>query len=140
MKKILLPVDGSARSKRTVEVVKQLYKPDECELILAKVIGAQLYLNSADEIKHNAEIAQPELDEIAAMLSGYQVSTQILLGSAPGPEIVEFAKEAAVDVIVMTRSSRGPLRKMGSVATYLVKNAGFLDIVVMREPREEVQS
>lgn len=140
MKKILLPVDGSARSKRTVEVVKQLYKPDECELILAKVIGAQLYLNSADEIKHNAEIAQPELDEIAAMLSGYQVSTQILLGSAPGPEIVEFAKEAGVDVIVMTRSSRGPLRKMGSVATYLVKNAGFLDIVVMREPREEVQS
>ena len=42
MKKVLLPVDGSARSKRTVEAVKQLYKPADCELIIAKVIGAQL--------------------------------------------------------------------------------------------------
>lgn len=137
MKKVLLPVDGSDRSKRTVEVVKQLYKPDECELIIAKVIGAQLYLNSTDEIKHNAEKAQPELDGVAAMLPGYQVSTQILLGSAPGPEIVEYAKEMKVDTILMTRSSRGPLRRMGSVAAYVVKNAGFVDIIVMREPKEE---
>ena len=137
MKKVLLPVDGSARSKRTVEAVKQLYKPAECELIIAKVIGAQLYLNSTDEIKHNAEKAQPELDGVAAMLPDYQVSTQILLGSAPGPEIVEFAKEVGVDTIVMTRSSRGPLRRMGSVAAYVVKNAGFLDLVVMREPHED---
>lgn len=137
MKKVLLPVDGSARSKRTVEVVRQLYKPQECEIIIAKVIGAQLYLNSADEIKHNAEKAQPELDGVAAMLPEYKVGTQVLLGSAPGPEIVEFAKEADVDTIVMTRSSRGPLRRMGSVAAYVVKNAGFLDVVVMREPKEE---
>lgn len=137
MKKVLLPVDGSARSKRTVEVVRQLYKPEECEIIIAKVIGAQLYLNSADEIKHNAEKAQPELDGVAAMLPEYKVGTQVLLGSAPGPEIVEFAKEADVDTIVMTRSSRGPLRRMGSVAAYVVKNAGFLDVVVMREPKEE---
>lgn len=137
MKKVLLPVDGSARSKRTVEVVRQLYKPQDCEIIIAKVIGAQLYLNSADEIKHNAEKAQPELDGVAAMLPEYKVGTQVLLGSAPGPEIVEFAKEADVDTIVMTRSSRGPLRRMGSVAAYVVKNAGFLDVVVMREPKEE---
>lgn len=137
MKKVLLPVDGSARSKRTVEVVRQLYKPQDCEIIIAKVIGAQLYLNSADEIKHNAEKAQPELDSVAAMLPEYTVGTQVLLGSAPGPEIVEFAKEAEVDTIVMTRSSRGPLRRMGSVAAYVVKNAGFLDVVVMREPKEE---
>lgn len=137
MKKVLLPVDGSARSKRTVEVVRQLYKPDECEIIIAKVIGAQLYLNSADEIKHNAEKAQPELDGVASMLPEYKVGTQVLLGSAPGPEIVEFAKEAQVDTIVMTRSSRGPLRRMGSVAAYVVKNAGFLDMVVMHEPRED---
>ena len=42
-----------------------------------------------------------------------------------------------IDTIVMTRSSRGPLRRMGSVAAYVVKNAGFLDIVVMREPHED---
>ena len=49
-----------------------------------KVVSAQLYINSMDEIKHNAEKAQPELTAVADMLPGYQVKTQVLLGSAPG--------------------------------------------------------
>ena len=44
MKKVLLPIDGSKRSIRTVEMVKQLCKPEECEIYIAKVIGAQLYI------------------------------------------------------------------------------------------------
>lgn len=133
MKKILLPVDGSSRSLRTVEVAKQLCSPEDSEIIIVKVISAQLYINSMDEIKHNAEKARPELDAVAALLPGYKVKTQVLLGSAPGVEIVEYAKEAGIDTIIMTRSSRGPLRKLGSVATYIVKNALFLNVVVMKE-------
>ena len=133
MKKILLPVDGSKRSLRTVEAVKQLCDPAESDITIVKVVSAQLYINSMDEIKHNAEKAQPELD----LLSGYQVKTQVLLGSAPGAEIVEYAKEEQIDMIIMTRSSRGPLRKLGSVATYIVRNASFLDVIVMREVGDE---
>lgn len=133
MKKILLPVDGSSRSLLTVEVAKQLCSPEDSEIIIVKVISAQLYINSMDEIKHNAEKARPELDAVAALLPGYKVKTQVLLGSAPGVEIVEYAKEAGIDTIIMTRSSRGPLRKLGSVATYIVKNALFLNVVVMKE-------
>ena len=33
----------------------------------------------------------------------------------------------------MTRSTRGPIRKLGSVATYIVKNASFLNVIVMAE-------
>ena len=131
MKKILLPVDGSKRSLRTVEAVKQLCDPAESDITIVKVVSAQLYINSMDEIKHNAEKAQPELD------AGYQVKTQVLLGSAPGAEIVEYAKEEQIDMIIMTRSSRGPLRKLGSVATYIVRNASFLDVIVMREVGDE---
>ena len=87
------------------------------------MVSAQLYINSMDEIKHNAEKAQPELTAVADMLPGYQVKTQVLLGSAPGVEIVEYAKESGTEMIIMTRSSRGPLRKLGSVATYIVRNA-----------------
>lgn len=90
-----------------------------------------------DEIKHRAEKAQPELDSVAEMLPGFQVKTQVLLGSAPGVEIVEYAKEIGAEAIIMTRSSRGPLRKLGSVATYIVKNASFLDVYVMREEGDE---
>lgn len=137
MKKVLLPIDGSKRSIRTVEMVKQFCDPAECEIVIAKVIGAQLYLNSMDEIKHRAEKAQPELNSVAEMLPGFQVKTQVLLGSAPGVEIVEYAKEIGAEAIIMTRSSRGPLRKLGSVATYIVKNASFLDVYVMREEGDE---
>ena len=125
MNKILLPVDGSKRSLRTVEMVQRLCDPAESDI------------NSLDEIKRNAEKAQPELDAVAALLPGYQVKTQVLLGSAPGAEIVEYAKETGTDMIIMTRSSRGPLRKLGSVATYIVRNASFLDVIVMREEGDE---
>ena len=94
MKKILLPVDGSKRSIRTVEMVKQLCDPADSDITVVKVVSAQLYINSMDEIKHNAEKAQPELTAVADMLPGYQVKTQVLLGSAPGAEIVEYAKES----------------------------------------------
>lgn len=133
MRKILLPIDGSKRSIRTVEFVKQSIRPEDCEITVVKVIGAQLYLNSMEEIKYRAEQVRPELDAVADMLKGYQVNTQVLLGSSPGVEIVEFAREMGADIIVMTRSSRGPIRKLGSVAAHIVKNASFLDVFVMRE-------
>lgn len=133
MRKILLPIDGSKRSIRTVEFVKQSIRPEDCEITVVKVIGAQLYLNSMEEIKYRAEQVRPELDAVADMLKGYQVNTQVLLGSSPGVEIVEYAREMGADIIVMTRSSRGPIRKLGSVAAHIVKNASFLDVFVMRE-------
>ena len=133
MKKILMPVDGSSRSLRTVEAVKQFWSPEDVEIIIVKVISAQLYINSMDEIKNNAENARPELEAVAELLPDYKVKTQVLLGSAPGVEIVEFAKEAEIDTIIMTRSTRGPIRKLGSVAAYIAKNAAFLNVVIMKE-------
>ena len=133
MKKLLLPIDGSTRSLKTVEAVKQLFRPDDVQIIIVKVISAQLYINSMDEIKHNAETARPELEEVAALLPEYNTKTQVLLGSAPGVEIVEYAKEAGIDAIIMTRSTRGPIRKLGSVATYIAKNATFLNVFIMKE-------
>ena len=96
-------------------------------------------INSMEEIKLRAEQAAPELEEVANMLPDFTVHTQVLLGSAPGVVITEYAREIGAAVIFLTRSSRGPLRKMGSVANYLVKNATFLDVFVMREdpPAEE---
>ena len=133
MKKLLLPIDGSSRSLKTVEAVKQLFRPEDIQIIIVKVISAQLYINSMDEIKHNAETARPELEEVAALLPEYNTKTQVLLGSAPGVEIVEYAKEAGIDAIIMTRSTRGPIRKLGSVATYIAKNATFLNVFIMKE-------
>ena len=40
MKKILLPVDGSKRSIRTVEMVKQLCDPADSDITVVKVVSA----------------------------------------------------------------------------------------------------
>ena len=133
MKKVLLPIDGSQRSIHTVETVKKLCPAEECEIYLVKVVSARLYLNSMEEIKKNADLARPELEKVTALLPGYTTHVQVLLGSSPGVEIVEYAKEIGADMIMMTRSSRGPIRKMGSVAAHIVKNADFLDVFVLRE-------
>ena len=79
-----------------------------------------------------ARKAAQELETFAALLPGWTVRTELLWGS-PGPEIVYYARERGFDALVMTRSSRGPLQKLGSVATYVVRNAQFLDLIIMRE-------
>ena len=82
------------------------------------------------------EKAQEDLAGFARMLEGYNVQTDFRRGS-PGPEIVHYAQEKGFDTIIMTRSSRGPLQRLGSVATYVVKNAPTLDLFIMREAAEE---
>ena len=44
MNKILLPVDGSKRSLRTVEMVQRLCDPAESDITIVKVVSAQLYI------------------------------------------------------------------------------------------------
>ena len=113
MKKIVLPIDGSARSQRTIAITKQIF--------------------DAQAERDRATIqANQELADFAKEFAGWKVKTVLLRGH-PGPEIVQYARDHGYDTLVMTRSSRGPLQKLGSVATYIVRNAQFLDLIVMRE-------
>ena len=132
MKKVLLPIDGSERSARALEMAKKICSPEETEIYIVKVIPSQLYMRD-DEGRTQSAIDQSQLEAAAVSLMEYNVHTRMLRGSSPGVEILEFAKENKIDTVIMTRSSRGPLRKMGSVTTYLVKNASFLNIFVLRE-------
>ena len=42
MKKLLLPIDGSPRSLRAIQVVKQSYSPDETEVTILLVMKEAL--------------------------------------------------------------------------------------------------
>ena len=132
MKKVLLPIDGSERSARALDMAKTICDPGEVQIHIVKVIPSQLYMRD-EESKVQSAIDQSQLESAAVSLMEYNVHTKILRGSSPGVEILDYAKEKGIDTIIMTRSSRGPLRRMGSVATYLVKNATFLNMFVLRE-------
>jgi nucleotide-binding universal stress UspA family protein len=136
MKKILLPIDGSPRSARTIEMLKHSYRPDEADVTLLMVEFKDERVEMSKIFEKYAEEAKHRLAELAESLAGYQVHTQLLFGT-PGPEIVRYAKKEKFDLIMMTRSSRGPLQKLGSVASYIVKKAPDCDLLIMREAEEE---
>lgn len=147
MKKILLPIDGSPRSLRTIQEIKQSYDPKETEITILLVTPEprpHKMTDDNDEVKpmpdhdeiksvdeNDAEVSRQLLASFARMMPEYKVDTALRFGN-PGPEIIGFAKEGGFDSILMTRSSRGCTQKMGSVSTYIVRNASFIDITVLK--------
>lgn len=129
---LLLPIDGSSRSLRTIHMVKETFAPDEVAVTILMVLPTPLSLEAQLGLARTGEAAQKELDTFVALLPGFTVATAVRYGT-PGPEIVKFAKEEGFDALCMTRATRGFLQKLGSVANYLVKNADFLDLFIMQE-------
>lgn len=136
MKNVLLPIDGSARSLRTIDMVKQICPPQQVTVTMVMVVPDQMHIDGQFERERIRRKAEQELATFAALLEGWTVNTVLLRGN-PGPEVVQFAREKGYDTIIMTRSSRGPLQKLGSVATYIVRHAQFLDLIIMREAEIE---
>lgn len=147
MKKILLPIDGSPRSLRAIKTVKETYIPGDTEITILLVTqearpsamtdenGEVSPMGEHEEIQIDPQAAEESrllLESFARMLPGYSVDVALRFGT-PGPEIVQFAKEGAFDSILMTRSSRGATQKLGSVSTYVVGNASFVTITVLKE-------
>lgn len=129
MKKILLPIDGSARSLRSIQMAKQFYRPEEAEITILTVLPGETRLDPDRKRK-----TQEELDAWANLLKEYRVKTVIRQGF-PGPEIVRFAENGFYDAILMTRASRSSQHKLGSVASYIVREVPYLDVLVMHEDK-----
>lgn len=129
MKKILLPIDGSIRSLRSIQMAKQFYRPEEVEITILTVLPGELRLDPDRKRK-----TQEELDAWANLLKEYRVTTAIRQGF-PGPEIVRFAENGFYDAILMTRASRNSQHKLGSVASYIVREVPYLDVLVMHEDK-----
>ena len=67
MKKILLPIDGSPRSLRTIQVVKQSYIPAETEITILLVVPDPRPSKLTDE---NDEVTpMPDHEEITPRVS-----------------------------------------------------------------------
>ena len=136
MKRVLLPIDGSDRSRRTIKMLKALYRPGDVKVILATVVAKEERQETEYIRKRLKDISNEIFEAVLPQLDGYDVETVLLEGS-PGAEIVRYAQEQEVDQIIMTRSSRGPIRKLGSVAAYIVRRAPSQDLIIMHETKEE---
>ena len=122
-KKILIPLDGTERSMHSIDLVKNLYRQDEVEIILLyvkeDVNNVIMEYDLAAAEKDMQRLTAPAVKE----LEGFEVTCEFGLIDA-GSEIIKRAKMNKIDIIVMTKSTKkGLTRMIGSVTSYVVKNA-----------------
>ncbi|MCJ7854861.1 universal stress protein [Lachnospiraceae bacterium NSJ-143] len=126
MKKILLPIDGTRRSMESAEFITENYRPDEVD-IEAITVREDSYAYAMSQIaaKRVERETMHIFDDIDRILAGYSVKKHVLVGRSAGAEIVGFAHENNIDMIVMTKSTKkGIKRFLGSVASYVVRHSG----------------
>ena len=124
-RKVLVPIDGTERSKRSLEFIKSIFPSDKVELIIMNV-KELVFINGmiiADELTAAKEMGDRILNEALKEVPEYKAETYFTFGY-PGDEIVKKAKEDDIDIIVMTKSTRkGLTRMIGSVTINVVKHA-----------------
>ena len=130
MKKILIPLDGTERSMHSIDLVKNLYKKDEIEITLLYIKEDVKNMIMEDDLVAAEKDMQKMVAPAVKELAGYKLSCEFGLID-PGTEIVKRAVMNSTDIIIMTKSTKkGLTRMIGSVTSYVVRNAPCIVMIV----------
>jgi len=140
MKNILIPVDGSEYSMKAIEAGKEMAKAFDSKVFILSVVTPELRVSSGrgsnmyapllmEELK---ECSLKNLEEAKKQFHGMpnQVETFSELGTV-ADEIVRFAHEKHVDLVVMGSHGLGALKNRlmtGSVTTRVLHH---IDVPVL---------
>ena len=133
LKKILLPLDGSALAEKALPYARALAEKYEAELIIVRVVQPvpvySDYGTAAYEAILNAERQEIEayLAQIKKNLAGLQTPIRTVAREdlAVAEAIIELACQEKVDLIVMSTHGRSGISRWihGSVATKVLQHA-----------------
>jgi nucleotide-binding universal stress UspA family protein len=133
VRRILVPLDGTARSEAALPAADALAKQSGADVIAARVVqwASQLY-PSFDPVALNdalGESAQAYLDKIRASHS--PVSDCAVLRGLPADELIQYVERRNIDLVVMTSHSRTGVERtvLGSVADRMLQCAAPVMIV-----------
>jgi len=125
-KKILIPLDGSELAKKALDHAEKLAKTFDAEIILFQVVPLMFIYGSADLVmspivdEKQKEAAERSLINLAEEMKtrGHKVTAMVRTGQQVAVEIIDFAKESGVDLIVMCTHGRSGITRwvLGSVA------------------------
>lgn len=130
-KKILVPLDGSKQSYDALHEAEMIADWSDAELILltvrerAKFYGLAGANVGITELTESEKISHDIISKASGMISsGIKVIKEELFGS-PKREVVRYAKENSVDLIVMGSTGAGLVDEIlvGSTTHYVVNNA-----------------
>jgi nucleotide-binding universal stress UspA family protein len=121
-RRMLIPLDGSARAEAVIEPALILCPPPTAEIALVRVVPPQ-----EDGSAQARSAAAVYLDEVADRLErrGCRVSTTVVVSETPAQAILDQGRPEATDCIAMaTRGASGVRRLvLGSVTDKVVRGA-----------------
>jgi nucleotide-binding universal stress UspA family protein len=132
-KKILVPLDGSELAKKALDQAEKLAKTFDAEIVLFQVVPFMPIYGSPELVtplivdEKQKEAAEKYLLNLAEELKkkGLKVRSMVRTGQVVAMEIIDFAKESRVDLIVMCTHGRSGITRwvLGSVALKVLTRA-----------------
>jgi nucleotide-binding universal stress UspA family protein len=132
-KKILVPLDGSEIAKKALDQAEKLAKVFESEIVLFQVVPFMPIYGSPELVtpliidEKQKELAEKYLSDLAEdlQMKGFKVKAVVRTGQQVAVEIIDFAKEDGVDLIVMCTHGRSGITRwvLGSIALKVLTRA-----------------
>jgi len=132
-KKILVPLDGSELAKTALDQAEKLAKTFDAEIILFQVVPFMPIYGSPELVtplivdEKQKEAAEKYLANLAEELrkKGLKVAAMVRTGQQVAVEIIDFAKETRVDLIIMCTHGRSGISRwvLGSIAHKVLTRA-----------------
>ena len=136
-RKILVAYDGSAPSRRALELAAQVAGADPTvELVLAHVV--RLFSSGAAAagidavIMDDAESVRAEMEAVAEMLPN-PASVRLLRGTSPADLIVNCALEEGCDLIVMGSRGQGGVKGYLGSVSYAVTKESPVTVLIAKD-------
>jgi nucleotide-binding universal stress UspA family protein len=132
-KKILVPLDGSELAEKALGHAEELAKTYDAEIILFQV-APFMHVYGVTELvtpfvvdDKQKEAAERYLTNLTNELEkrGFKVTAKVKIGLQVAAEIIDFAKENGVDMIIMCTHGRSGITRwvLGSVAHKVLTRA-----------------
>lgn len=151
-KHILAPIDGSDCSLQALDVAARFAREQQARLTICTVVdpakAAAMAFGEASMAAACLDALDDEgkalVQDAAGRLQAVWAAEVAVLDGAPVDTIVDYARENAVDLVVIGSHGRSGLQRLflGSVAEGVIRNA-VMPVMVVRHPpaaKIEVQS
>ena len=132
-KKILVPLDGSELAKRALDEAEKLANCFGAEIVLFEVVPFMPIYGSPELVtplivdEKQKEAAEKYLVNLSEELKkkGFKVTAVVRTGQQVAVEIIDFAKESGVNLILMCTHGRSGISRwvLGSVALKVLTRA-----------------
>ncbi len=141
-KRILVPLDGSARAETAIPVAARLARASGGTILLAQVATIPVMYESCgaasvigEMVDNEVQCAEDYLQGVKAFeeLAGIRLEASVLVG-APAQTLLSMAAMFKADLIVMTSQGKTGVRRwlLGSVAQKIARHSS-IPVLVLRE-------